>query len=92
MPTLRIPTPLRTYTGGQSEVAVQGATVGEAVNDLIARHPALRPHLLNGEGELRPFVNLFLNEEDVRHLQGVETPLKESDKVMIIPSIAGGRG
>jgi molybdopterin converting factor small subunit len=90
MPTIRIPTPLRTYVDGQSEVSVQGVTVGEAVNDLTTTYPSLRPHLFNGDGELRPFVNLFLNEEDVRHLQGVETPLKDSDRLMLIPSIAGG--
>jgi adenylyltransferase/sulfurtransferase len=60
------------------------------MDDLITHYPALRPHLFSGEGELRPFVNLFLNEDDVRHLQGVETPLKESDRLMIVPSIAGG--
>ena len=91
MPTLRIPTPLRTYTGGQNEVTVQGGTVAEAMNDLIARHPELRPHLFNGEGELRPFVNLFLGEANVRDLQGVETPLAEADRLLLIPSIAGGK-
>jgi len=90
MPTIRIPTPLRTYVNGQSEILVRGVTVGEAVNDLTSTYPALRPHLFNGDGDLRPFVNLFLNEEDVRHLQGVETPLKDSDRLMLIPSIAGG--
>ena len=90
MATLRIPTPLRSYSNGQAEIHVQGGTVGEAMDDLITHYPALRPHLFSGEGELRPFVNLFLNEDDVRHLQGVETPLKESDRLMIVPSIAGG--
>ena len=90
MPTLRIPTPLRVYADGQNEVAVQGDTVGEALDSLTGRYPSLRPHLYNDGGELRPFVNLFLNEEDVRYLKGVETPLKENDRLMIIPSIAGG--
>jgi molybdopterin synthase sulfur carrier subunit len=90
MPVIRIPTPLRTYTAGQSEVAVQGSTVGDAMHDLTDQFPALRQHLYNGQGELRPFVNLFLNEEDVRHLQGIETPLNEHDRLMLIPSIAGG--
>jgi molybdopterin converting factor small subunit len=90
MAILRIPTPLRTYTEGQSEVKVSGETVGEAMNQLISLHPALRQHLYSGSGELRPFVNLFLNEEDIRHLQGVETSLKADDQLMIIPSIAGG--
>ena len=90
MAKLRIPTPLRPYAEGQSEVNVQGANVGEALNDLVTQHPALKKHLYNENEELRPFVNLFLGSEDVRHLQGVDTPLKEDDKLMIIPSIAGG--
>lgn len=90
MPTLRIPTPLRPYVEGQTEVAVRGENVGEVLKDLVSRYPSLEKHLFNDIGELRPFVNLFLGEEDVRHLQGVDTPLKENDKLMIIPSIAGG--
>lgn len=90
MPVLRIPTPLRSYTAGRSEVAVQGKTVGEAMNDLIAQYPALRPHLFNGNAELRPFVNLFLNEENIRELSGLATPLSEDDRLVLIPSIAGG--
>ena len=88
--TLRIPTPLRPYAQGQSEVAVQGATVGEALNDLVNQFPTLKKHLFTEADELRPFVNLFLGNEDVRHLQGIETPLSDDDKLMIIPSIAGG--
>lgn len=90
MPILRIPTPLRSYTAGQSEVNVQGATVSEAMKNLIEIHPALKPHLYNGGEELRPFVNLFLGEENVKELQGLETPLKSDDRLMLIPSIAGG--
>jgi sulfur-carrier protein len=90
MPTLRIPTPLRPYAEGQTEVTVNGADVGEALNDLVDQFPSLKKHLFNEGGELRPFVNLFLGEEDVRHLQGIQTPLKENDKLIIIPSIAGG--
>jgi len=90
MITLRIPTPLRPYAEGQNEVNVQGANVGEALDDLVKQFPTLKKHLFTEADELRPFVNLFLGEEDVRHLQGVETPLKEGDRLMIIPSIAGG--
>ena len=90
MTTLRIPTPLRPYAEGQSEVSVQGANVGEALDDLIGQFPGLEKHLFTETEELRPFVNLFLGDEDVRHLQGVNTPLKDGDKLMIIPSIAGG--
>jgi molybdopterin synthase sulfur carrier subunit len=90
MPTLRIPTPLRPYAEGQTEVTVHGANVGEALNDLVNQYPSLKKHLFNEGDELRPFVNLFLGEEDVRHLQGIQTPLKENDRLIIIPSIAGG--
>ena len=90
MPNLRIPTPLRTYAEGQSEVTLQGSTVAEVMDDLVANFPALRPHLFNGDGQLRPFVNLFLNEDNVKDLQGMDTPLKEGDRLMLIPSIAGG--
>jgi molybdopterin converting factor small subunit len=90
MPNIKIPSPLRYYTGGQAEVQVQGADVGAALDDFIARFPELRQHLFNGKGELRPFVNLFLNSEDVRHLQGLATPLQPDDRLMIVPSVAGG--
>jgi molybdopterin synthase sulfur carrier subunit len=88
--TIRIPTPLRPYTGGQTEIAVTGATVGEALNHLVTQHPSLKPHLFNGDGQLRAFVNLFLNEENIKDLQGVATPVKPEDRLMLIPSIAGG--
>jgi MoaD family protein len=90
MPTLRIPTPLRTYTNGESEIDVQGKNVSEVMNDLMTQYPTLKPHLTNNEGNLRPFVNLFLGEENIDELQGLETPLKESDRLLLIPSIAGG--
>ena len=91
MTTLRIPTPLRTYADGQSEVDVQGTTVAEAMDDLFSLHPALRPHLLNGDDALRPFVNLFINDENIKDLNGLDTVIKENDKLLLIPSIAGGR-
>ncbi len=90
MPTLRIPTPLRPYAGGQSEVEVQGGTVAEALNELTSQHPSLRQHLYSEDGELRAFVNLFVNDEDIRYLQGAQTRIEENDKLMILPSIAGG--
>ena len=91
MPVLRIPTPLRSYTAGQSEIPVQGDTVAEAMNDLMGQYPSLKPHLYNGTGTLRPFVNLFIGENNIKDLQGVDTPIKDGDKIMLIPSIAGGR-
>jgi molybdopterin converting factor small subunit len=88
--TIRIPTPLRSYTNGQSDITVQGGTVGEALNHLMTLYPSLRPHLFSNEGQLRAFVNLFLNGENIKDLQGVDTPIKENDRLMLIPSIAGG--
>ena len=89
MASIRIPTPLRPYTGDNVEIAVAGSTVGEALRDLVTRHPELEPHLYNS-GELRSFVNVFLGEDDVRYLDGAETPIADGDKLLIIPSIAGG--
>ena len=89
MTTIRIPTPLRPYTGGSSKVTVNGGTVGSALADLTAQFPDLRPHLFEGD-TLRSFVNVYLNEEDVRHLQGAATAVTPADTLMIIPSIAGG--
>lgn len=86
-----IPTPLRSYAGGQKTISVEGQTVGEALNTLTSRYPNLRQHLFAEDGQLRSFVNVYLNEEDVRYLQKTDTPLKESDKLSIVPSVAGGR-
>ena len=89
MATIRIPTPLRPYSGSNSAVIVDGATVGEALSDLTTLHPQLRTHLFEGD-ELRSFVNVYLNKEDVRGLQGAQTAVAAADTLMIIPSIAGG--
>lgn len=89
MPTIRIPTPLRPYAGNNTTVAVTGTTVGAALDSLTETYPELRQHLFEGE-VLRSFVNVFLNQEDVRYLDGPETALAEGDTLLIIPSIAGG--
>jgi molybdopterin converting factor small subunit len=90
MTTIRIPTPLRAYTGGLKEVEVEGDTVGSVLEALAYLHPSVKPHLFDDLGTLRSYVNLFVNDEDIRNLQGHETPITESDRLMIIPSIAGG--
>lgn len=90
MPILKIPTPLRSYTAGQIEVKVEGETVAEAMQQLVEHYPALRAHLYNGDGKLRPFVNLFVGENNVKDLQGLSTPLDEDARVLLVPSIAGG--
>jgi molybdopterin converting factor small subunit len=90
MSLLRIPTPLRPYTNGQAEIILQAQTVGEALSILTDRYNGLRPHLFTSDGQLRSFVNLFLNDEDIRQLKGLDTPIQESDRLILIPSIAGG--
>ena len=91
MPRIQVPTPLRQYVGKQAAIDVRGATVEEALNSLISTHPDLRRHLYTDEGKLRAFVNVYLNDEDVRYLDKEATPLVESDTISIVPSIAGGR-
>ncbi len=89
--TIYIPTPLRAYAAGQASVEVEAATIAEALSWLTSAHPDLRRHLFNEQGKLRAFVNLYLNDEDVRYLPGKEaTAVKSADTLSIIPSIAGG--
>ncbi len=90
MAVLRIPTPLRAYTNGQSEVSVTGSNISDVLTDLTTQYPSLRPHLFNEGGDLRPFVNLFVGENNIKDLQGVNTPINDGEKIMLIPSIAGG--
>jgi len=90
MASIKIPTPLRIYTGNQSQVTVSGETIGAALNDLTAQYPELRPHLFNGD-QLRNFVNVFIDDEDIRFLNGLDTEINEKDALRIIPSIAGGK-
>ena len=89
--TIFIPTPLRTYAGGQDKVEVGASTIAEALDVLTQTHPELRKHLFNGDGRLRAFVNLYFNDEDVRYLPEKDrTPIAATDTLSIIPSIAGG--
>lgn len=90
MSTVRIPTPLRPYTDGQKEIAGKAGSIQDVLQDLIARFPGLAPHLLNGDGHLRAYVNVFVNDQDIRGLQGEATAVGTDDRVMIVPSIAGG--
>jgi molybdopterin converting factor small subunit len=85
-----IPTPLRPYTDKQEAVEADGATVGELLADLTTRYPGLKAHLYNEQGKLRSFVNIYLNDEDIRYMQKDQTPVSASDTVSIIPSVAGG--
>ncbi|HKG26269.1 MAG TPA: ubiquitin-like small modifier protein 1 [Thermomicrobiales bacterium] len=85
-----VPTPLRRYTNGEAKVGASGATVGEVLTDLDARYPGLKERVCDPDGEIRRFVNVFVNGENVRKLQGAATPLKGGDEVGIIPAMAGG--
>ena len=86
-----IPTPLRAYAGKQDHVDVAAKTAGEALEKLIAQHGELRRHLYQDDGRLRSFVNVYVNDDDIRYLQKEATPVKDGDTVSIVPSIAGGR-
>lgn len=90
MPKIHIPTPLRQYAGKQPSVDVKASTIGEALSGLVDLHPDLRRHLYNDEGKLRAFVNVYLNDEDVRYLQKDGTAVSDGDNISIVPSIAGG--
>ncbi|HEY6338583.1 MAG TPA: ubiquitin-like small modifier protein 1 [Candidatus Sulfotelmatobacter sp.] len=92
MSKILIPTPLRQYVGKQATVDVAAATVAEAMDALIDKHPEVRKHLYTDQGKLRAFVNLYVNDEDIRYLQKEATVLKDGDNISIVPSIAGGSG
>jgi adenylyltransferase/sulfurtransferase len=85
-----IPTPLRQYTGKQPSVELAATTVGETLSKLTSQYPDLRKQLFGGDGKLRGFVNVYVNDEDIRYLQSENTPVSDSDTVSIVPSVAGG--
>lgn len=87
--TVRIPTPLRALTEGEDEVSVEGGNVAQVIDALEAAHPGLKDRLVDDKG-VRRFVNLYANDEDIRFLDGLETPLADGDTLSIIPAIAGG--
>lgn len=88
--TVRIPTTLRPMAGGASTVQVEGATLADVITNLDAAHPGFRDRLLDEDGALRKFVNLFVADDDVRYLQGLDTPVPDGETVSIIPAVAGG--
>ncbi|HTB85876.1 MAG TPA: ubiquitin-like small modifier protein 1 [Candidatus Sulfotelmatobacter sp.] len=87
---VRIPTPLRKLTNNEELVEVTAATIGDAINELQTRFPGIAERLIDDKGEVRRFVNVYVNEEDIRFLQNKATPLKDGDEISIIPAIAGG--
>ena len=90
MPNVKIPPVLRQHTGGEAEVSVSGANVGETLRALVETHPGTERQLFSEDGELNRFVNVYLNDEDVRVLDGLETAASDSDTVVILPAMAGG--
>jgi molybdopterin synthase sulfur carrier subunit len=90
MPTIHIPNPLRSYVNGLADVTVSGDTVEAAMNDMLVQFPVFRSQLCKDDGSYRAFVNLFLNEINIRDLQGLHTAINASDVINLVPSIAGG--
>ena len=88
---VRITTPLQKLTRNASEVQIEAKDINEMLSDLEKKHPGIKERLCDGDGKLRRFVNIYVNEEDIRFLKGKDTPLKEGDEVSIVPAIAGGR-
>ena len=91
MPTVRIPTPLRKLTNGKEEVSAAGANVGALIADLERQFPGLKERICDESGQIRRFVNIFVNGEDIRFLEQLKTPVKAGDEISIVPAIAGGR-
>jgi sulfur-carrier protein len=90
MVTVRIPTPLRSFTRGQEEVRVTGSTVGDVLRSLESSCPGIAARLLDESGRVRRYVNIFHNDEDIRFLQDLATPVVEADRITIVPAVAGG--
>lgn len=91
MATIRIPSPLRRYTDGQSKVESAGANILELIDNLEAQHPGVKSRLCDNNGQIKRYVNVFINGEEIRTLQGVETPIADKDEVSIVPAMAGGK-
>lgn len=90
MSTVRLPSVLRANANGERAIEVEGATIGDAVQALVGRHPGLATQLLTADGELHRFVNVYLNGRDVRYLGGLDTPVEARDEIRLLPAIAGG--
>jgi MoaD family protein len=87
---IRLPTLLRSQAGGQSTVSMAGSTIGEVLSALVAEYPGMAGQVLNDDGSLHKFVNVYVNDDDVRYLSQLDTPVKEGDEVTILPAVAGG--
>ena len=91
MANLRVPSMLRPTVGGERSVTAEGSTLRELIHNVEERHPGFAQQLLDSSGEQRTFVNIYLNDEDVRYLEGLDTPVQEGDVISILPAVAGGR-
>lgn len=89
--TVRVPTPLRTFTKGAEEVIAKGNTIKDIVENLEANYSGIKERLCDGTGKIRRFINIYINEEDIRFLQNQDTPVKDGDVISIVPAIAGGQ-
>ena len=87
---IRVPTVLRSQTGGQAVVQAQGSTIGEVLQSLVGQYPGVEGQVFNEDGSLHRFVNVYVNDDDVRYLSALETPVKDGDEVSILPAVAGG--
>ena len=88
--TVRIPTPLRTFTNGVEEVKVEGKNIGEIISNLEANYKGIKERICDDSGQIRRFINFYLNDEDIRFLNNMETPVKDGDYISVVPAIAGG--
>jgi molybdopterin converting factor small subunit len=92
MPSIRVPSALRTFTGGNADVSTSATTVRDAIADLDRRHPGIAARVLDGNGEVKPFIRIFVGADDIGSLAGLDTKLAERDEIAIVPAIAGGAG
>jgi adenylyltransferase/sulfurtransferase len=90
MPTLHVPALMKSYIDNQTDVQLYGCTIAEALDNLTTRYPAIKPHIMDKNGDLRRYVNLFINSTNIKDLDGVQTRVKENDKIILLPSISGG--
>jgi adenylyltransferase/sulfurtransferase len=90
MPTLHIPNLMKFYVNNQTELLVEGFTIAEALSDLTIRYPAIKFHIFDDQGKLRRYINLFVNTTNITDLDGLQTAIKENDKITLLPSISGG--
>jgi sulfur-carrier protein len=89
---VNLPTVLRSHTGGARTVAARGSTVGEVLTALVEEYPGLHGQVVNDDGSLHKFVNVYVNDDDVRYLDSLDTPVKDADEISILPAVAGGAG